>query len=70
MAVDPDVLRAARGLIDQYGRQAALVAEQRAANLPGARPCAAAHTWRKIARMVRDIESGRIARPRGIRTHH
>jgi hypothetical protein len=55
---DPDLVRAARHLIDNHGRQAASAAEQRARHLRHDGCEEAASLWLQIARVVRAIESG------------
>jgi hypothetical protein len=59
---DPDLMRAARALIDLYGAEAASVAERRAGNLPGNVPESAASRWRRIGNVVRSLEASQPAR--------
>jgi hypothetical protein len=54
-----DLQRAARKLIEAHGNQAEKVAEKRAQNI-GVEHDASAHTWRKIAEVVREIRRGSL----------
>jgi hypothetical protein len=56
---DPDIHRAARHLIDNYGSSATTVAERRAINMEQSGSDSAAKTWHLIARIVRQIQTGR-----------
>jgi hypothetical protein len=57
MTREPDIQRAAKHLIEVYGRNAAHVAEKRARNIDSDN-AAAAQTWRRIAGEVRAIQVG------------
>lgn len=54
----PQLIRAARELIEVYGSQAAAVAEKRALHLDECGEGVPATTWREIAHAVRTIEAG------------
>jgi hypothetical protein len=59
---DPDLVRAARHLIESHGREAATAAERRARNMRHDGCEEAATLWLQIARVVRAIEAGAKAR--------
>jgi hypothetical protein len=59
---DPDLVRAARHLIDNHGQKAASAAERRARHLRHDGCTEAAALWLQIARVVRAIEAGAKAR--------
>ena len=58
MAIDSELMRAARHLIEAHGAGAADVAEARARNLQADGVNSSGETWRKIASAVRAIEAG------------
>jgi hypothetical protein len=53
-----DIMRAASNLIVTHGKDAARVAEQRAANAELGGSMASAHIWRQIASAIRKEQSG------------
>ena len=54
---EPQMIRAARELINMHGSQAAAVAEKRAIHLDESGKRLTAATWRQIADVVRTIEA-------------
>jgi len=56
MATDPDVIRAARHMIENHGRHALFVAERRALNLAADGSRTGAEIWTQIARAVRQLQ--------------
>ena len=54
--VDSDILRAARGMIEQHGQRAVSQAEARAAELMRHSPRDAGAVWRRIAEAIRAIQ--------------
>ena len=63
MRYDPDIVKAARCLMDLYGADATAVAEKRARNVGMGPKDSAAMTWRRIAGAVCAIEqTGRAER--------
>jgi hypothetical protein len=63
MLQDPDIHRAARHLIDNYGSSAATVAERRAINMEQSGSDSAAKTWQLIARIVRQYKRAGTSHP-------
>jgi hypothetical protein len=57
-----DIERAARNLIEAHGKNAATVAEKRAANAELGDSGGAAHIWHQIASVIRQIQTKRPVR--------
>jgi hypothetical protein len=57
-----DIERAARNLIEAHGKNAATVAEKRAANAELGDSGGAAHIWHQIAGVIRQIQAKRPGR--------
>ncbi|MDB5409433.1 MAG: hypothetical protein JWL84_4345 [Rhodospirillales bacterium] len=57
-----DIERAARNLIEAHGKNAAIVAEKRAANAELGDSGGAAHIWHQIASVIRQIQTKRSER--------
>ena len=65
LSKEPQVIRAARELMEVYGSQAAAVADKRASHLDEYGEKATATTWREIADAVRTIETKSLSRRSG-----
>lgn len=57
-AIQPEIIRAARNMIDNHGARASMVAKQRGDNLAGCGRYDVAATWQQIAAAIDQIQGG------------